>query len=1084
MQKALYLRYSLCFIMKCSSLVLILCISVAGMLSAADVKSQDLDNVPVTIDLDNASLQEGFLALQHASGVLVSFSDRLVATEKKKITLHKTGVSAREVLVMMLKGTHLTYRRVDNYVVIDQAPPVVVPGTIAGKIVDDKTGEVLIGSTVSVKNHTAHSIADIDGRFILRLEAGVYDIEFRSMGYRTKVVQQVTVLEGKLTALDVSLQQDAAQLGEVVVTAGNERSSVEALYTRQKNAAGITDGISADQISRTPDKNIAETLKRISGLSSLDNKYVVVRGLSERYNQAMMNGQMMPSTELNRKNFSYDIIPTSLVDNVIVIKGLTPDQNAEFGGGLVQINTRDIPAENFLSASIGVTGNDQTTGKVFRSPRIDNRVYLGGIPDDRKLFGRIDWRSRNEILNSGYFDGSGYEDRNLKDASSFANNWGLHVYKPAPTYNGQLSAGRVIPVKDDKTIGIIASGSYRNTWQTQPIRMSRDGYMPADGDPEKYGFAGTRYGFVTNLGGLAGIGYRTGHHKVSLQSMFLRTFDHQYVIGTGNNNFANPGVSMYDLLTATSLWQTQARSEHALSRKGAKLNLALSYTLLDRQKPDNHQTTSTFVNEGDDNPDNPYADFSVISHYSPVVSAGAGRWWSRALEKNLGWNADFSQPFQVKAGKLAISNVVKTGYAGWNKDRLFWVLITGSTFFNTADPEPISDAFDPADGGTIYSPRFGDDFHKTASLHAGYAMLDSKIGNNLRLVWGGRAEYYNMNGANAILDAFVKDQKTKNGDLTDYSDLYNREPDWNFFPSANLTYSLTPKMNLRLSYARSIIRPDLREIAYFREYDFELGGSYWSQSPITSTKLKHLDFRYEWYPSAGEVFSVSLFYKKLLYPMEIFAKENRLFELRNDKDAVNKGFEMELRKSLAFTHVPVLQNLTISGNFTRLFASVRTMDIDYEGQDTSNPNKLFVIEKIGPKEERPQSGASNFLYNASLYYDARLLSGSLSYNQISNRFYRVGTSDVGSLYEQPLKSLDAQLAFRVLKEKGTIKINASNLLDSKYIIYLNRYEGNQVVPPGNRQPTTKELLYDKGKDLIDYEAAPGRTYSITFSYNF
>lgn len=954
------------------------------------------------------------------------------------------------------------------------------PGRITGKIIDEETGEPLPGVTIHIGSKGTTS--GMDGAFSITLPKGKYEAALSSVGYGKKLVADIAVNDNEVFELNVTLKKEKNTLASIVVRSSVKKEGVASLYARQKNNAGITDGISAEQIDRTPDKNIAETMKRISGLTSLDNKYVVVRGLSERYNQAMMNGQMMPSTELNRKNFSYDIIPSNLVDNVIVTKTLTPDLSAEFGGGLVQINTKDVPTADFLSITVGTAVNDKTTGKSFRSPVIGKGAYTGSIPGDRKLFGTVDWKSYADIVNVGNFNAGSQDDKVLKDASLFTNNWGLKNYTPGPAYNGQISAGKVLHLPKEQFLGFMASASYRNTWQTQDIRMSRDGYLPSGN--EEAGFSGKRYGLVSNLGATAGIGYQNKQHKLSLQSIYLRTLDQQFVLGTGDQQDHGQNAGYYDMLTATRLWQNQLKTEHLFGHNGVKLNLAAGYTVLDRLKPDNKQANFGYVGSEKDGPDAASSDFSVTSALSGGVSAGALRWWSRAYEKDWNWNADLSVPFRFSIGHLPVTNMLKTGYAGWRKDRLFWVLITGSKgFTDGSNPEPLSKAFDPSGEGEIYASKFGDDFHKKPALHAGYLMMDSKIAKKLRLVYGVRAEYYNLNGANAILESFAANQKQNNGDLTDYSDLYNREPDWNFFPSANLTYSLTPKMNLRLAYAKSIIRPDLREIAFFREYDFELGGSYWSQSPIISTRIHHFDFRYEWYPAAGEVLSLSLFYKKLLYPMEIFAMQNKLFELRNDKDAINKGIEVEARKSLAFTGVPVLKNLTLYGNFTRLFATVRPMTVNYTAQDAGNPNKLYVTENVGAEEKRPQSGASNFMYNAGLYYDQKPFSLSLSYNQIGNRFYRVGTAEVGSLYEQPMQSLDAQLAVRLLKDKASIKLNVGNLLNSKYLIYVNRYEG-AYLPRDGHTPSTKELQYQKGTDMLDYEAAPGRTYSLGFSYNF
>lgn len=1043
-----------------------------------------------SVKIEKGPLEAAIAEVRKVTGAVIAYNNKEVATlQVQAATFNNLGIEA--LLKKIIAGQPLNLQKEGNtWVLLKGIPaspqpgkPVKGPGKITGKVIDEENGQPVAGATILIAGKGVST--DVEGIFNISLPKGSYTATISCTGYGAKEITEIEVTDDQRFELPVTLKRQKGQLAGVVVRASARKEGIAALYVRQKNAAGITDGISAEQISRTPDKNIGESLKRISGLSSLDNKYVVVRGLSERYNQSMMNGQMMPSTEMNRKNFSFDIIPSNLVDNVIVTKTLTPDQSAEFGGGMVQVNTKDIPAENTFSVNIGSSSNDKTTGKAFVSPEIEQKEYFAAMPDNRKLFGITDWKSRKDIVSSPHFLPGVQDNSDLKDVSLFTNNWGLHHYTPIPGVNAQVSLGRVIPLHKEQQLGIIASVSYRTTWQTQDVRLSRGGYYPGDILKEKAGFTGKRYGFTSNVAGIAGVGYKNKAHKVSLQTLYLRMLDQQFVLGKGVHDVNGKSAGYYDLFSTTSLWQNQLKTEHLLGHKGIKLNLSVSYTNLDRQKPDNHQAILSLVDQGEDDPANPHEDFSITSASSSGIDAGVLRSWSRTHEKNLGWNADLLVPFAFKALHVPLTNVFKLGYAGWNKDRLFWTLLTGSKGFTNGEPKPLSETFVPEAGGTIYSSRFGDDFHRSAKLHAGYMMMDNKIGKKLRLVWGIRGEYYNLNKVNAILDEFVVKQKLANGgDVTDYSELFNREPNMNFFPSANITYSLTSKMNLRMAWSKSIIRPDLRETAWFQEYDFELGGSYWSQSPLVSTKISHYDFRYEWYPSAGEILSFSLFYKKMLNPMEIFAKENRLFELQNDKDAINKGIEVEARKSFAFTGIPVLKKLTLSGNLTRLFSKVRTMQLTYSMINPERPKKLYVIEHVGEEEDRPQSGASNFMYNLGAYYDDGPLSVSVSYNHIANRFYRVGNLEVGSLYEQPLNPLDAQVSWKVLKNKGMVKLNVGNLLNGKYILYTNLYPGNRLVPEDGHKPSLNELLYQKGTDVIDYEAAPGRTYSVSFSYNF
>lgn len=1068
------------------SLFACLFLTTATLLWAAPGHGQALNTQYVNIHFKKSSLEKALTHFQSTTGIKLAYDQSLLAGYTIS-ALHFENERADHVLESLLNNKPLTYREVNGIVVIQRlekkADGKKQPGQVAGTVLDE-TGQPLPGASVRILELNTGIQTDIEGKYSISLASGTYTVEISFVSYETKRVEGVTIAEDKVTVLDVAMKLAANTLNEVVITETFERASVEGLLAKQKNNEAITDGISADQIARTPDKNIAESLKRITGLSIVDNKYVVVRGLSERYTQAVLNGQIMPSTELNRKNFTFDIIPSNLVDNVTVVKTITPDKSAEFGGGLVEVNTKDIPTENSFSLTLGSSYNDKTTGKYFPFAKISNKEYLGAVADDRKIFGSLDWKSRADIYATGKFSEPDADGRRtLQNPSDFANNWKLYNYTPLPSFNGQLSAARAISLSEDKKLGFVGSLSYRNTWQTQDIRMSRGIFFP-QGTDELFGFKGNRYGFITNVGGLMGVGYSTRKHLISIQSMLLRTLDRQMILGKESSG--NIG-GYFDFYTVTNLWQTNVKSQHALGSKGAKVNLGMGYTVLNRMKPDNHQADLQLMTTGSPQDDlqNPDADFSITSPMSENVSGGgAMRAWNRAFEKNLSWNADLSVPVKFSMGDVPISNILKAGYSGWYKDRMFWVMVTGSVGFATG-PEPFNEAFDPAGGGTIYTTRFGDDFRRSPTLQAVYAMADHKIADKVRLVWGMRAEYYDLNGVNAFVEAFVKTQKESNNDLTDYSNLYNREPNWNYFPSANLTYSLTPKMNLRLAYSKSIIRPDLREISLFREYDFELGGNYENLSPIISTTISHYDFRYEWYANPGEIISLSAFRKNIRYPMEIFARDNRLFELKNDKDAVNNGIELEIRKSLAFTHTPVLKNLTLSGNITRMWSKVRLMDVTY-GSEPGNPYKLTVEENILPAEKRPQAGASNIMFNAGLSYDTRIFSFNMNYSYVSNRFYRAGNLNVGSLYEQPLNPLDAQVSFHVLSNKGLLRLSISNLLNSKYVVYLNRFESNglELNPKPGTQPSLEELKYKKGVDIIDYEAAPGRTYSVSFTYNF
>lgn len=1042
------------------ALAVVVCFLVTAQLTA-----QVLQEKRLTASFNKEPLSLRLKSIQQQSGVTIAFDEKDVA-RKQAAAIAFNNAPLQEVLQQALKNQPLSYKEMDGTIVI--VGPVVkqavaANGSVNGKIIDEETAEPVAGATVRIGNTAIAS--DIDGAFVLAVPEGQYTAIVTSVGYGSKNITDIVVKGGEPFLLNLTLKREKGSLQQVTVTASARKEGAAALYIRQKNNAAFTNGISAEQIGRTPDKNVGETLKRISGVATMDNKYIVVRGLSERYNQAVLDGQVMPSTELNRKNFSFNIVPANLVENITVVKTLTPDKSAEFGGGLVEVNTKDIPEQNFLSLSAGGSYNDKTTGKDFYSLPLEGREYAAQVSKSRYLFGRLDWKSAKDVINR--YDALG------KNPASVSNNWGITSFKAQPSQNYQLSLGRILyKGRNGQKWGMVASGSYRNTLQVQDIHTSREGWIGGTNAAGNAldGATAASYGFAANLSGLVGLGYRSKNTRISLHSLYLRNLDQLLVIvSKGSNQLGDWGMT--DITNHTMLWQNQLKGEQTIGHKGIVVSWMGSYTTLDRQRPDNHQVISGAMADTVQ-----LNNVNIRNGAATNAPSGALRLWTRALEKNYTWEGSVSIPFKL----LHTSNSLKAGYAGWNKDRLFYVLNAYSQFKGKGYFIPLTSAFTPEyELNLEFDKRFNDNFHRKAGLHALYAMLDNKIGQRWRLVWGLRAEYYDLNKVNVNLDSLTARFPGK-----DLSDLRNKEKNWNLFPSANLTYSLTPKMNLRLAYAGSIIRPDLRELTNFSQYDYELGGDYIG-GLVHSTIIRHYDFRYEWYPAAGDILSLSLFYKKMDYPMAIYmVLGNPLFQLQNDKDAKNYGFEIEARKSFAFTKIPVLRNITLYGNFTYLDARVRQMDAPTV-PDPQNPDKIVVVETVYPVQKRPQTGASNYMYNAGFYFDTKPVSFSLTYNQVTNRLFR--PSGPGhqneSLYEQPLKSLDAQLAVRLLRRKAELKFNVANLLNSFYVVYQNRYDEADL-SNSKKDPSKKQLEYQAGRDMVDYKASPGRTYSATITYTF
>ena len=292
---------------------------------------------------------------------------------------------------------------------------------ISGKVTDSTTGSPIVSATVALENEKTGTRTDVEGNFFLNVQGGKsYTIKITSIGYQAKVLSGIEANENNFF-ISVSLQKANVQLGDVIVRSSARRESTASLYTVQKNSSAISDAISAEVIKKSPDRTTSEVLRRVSGTSIQDNKFVIIRGLSERYNTSLLNNSVLPSTEPDKKAFSFDIIPSSLIDNITIYKSPTPDLPGDFAGGAVKITTRDYPTKSLSELSVKLTYNSQTTFKNFYKGYPNGNLDWLGYFDDQRL------------IPGGYYKNRGSAYYNLDDGQKigitkqFPNTYGEQV---------------------------------------------------------------------------------------------------------------------------------------------------------------------------------------------------------------------------------------------------------------------------------------------------------------------------------------------------------------------------------------------------------------------------------------------------------------------------------------------------------------------------------------------------------------------------------------------------------------------------------------------------------------------------------
>jgi len=277
-------------------------------------------------------------------------------------------------------------------------------GTIRGTVIEEATGEPMFGVTVVIKGTTNGATTDFDGKFSISAAPGTYDLQASFISYQSVTISDLVVEAGEVALIDqLWMKEDVELLEEVVVTAEVIKTTEAALLTVKRKSASLIDGISATSFRKIGDSDAASAAKRITGVSIEGGKYVYVRGLGDRYTKTLLNGMDIPGLDPDRNTLQMDIFPTNVLSNIIVSKTFTADLPADFTGGLVNIETQDVPDIKTTTAQVGISFNPRMH---FNSDYI---TYEGGGTDwlgfddgtrelhigDNNLFGAVDIQTAN-----------------------------------------------------------------------------------------------------------------------------------------------------------------------------------------------------------------------------------------------------------------------------------------------------------------------------------------------------------------------------------------------------------------------------------------------------------------------------------------------------------------------------------------------------------------------------------------------------------------------------------------------------------------------------------------------------------------
>ncbi|MGN7723752.1 TonB-dependent receptor domain-containing protein [Chitinophaga sp. 22620] len=672
--------------------------------------------------------------------------------------------------------------------------------------------------------------------------------------------------------------------------------------------------------------------------------------------------------------------------------------------------------------------------------------------------------------------------------SGIPDNWTLRKYTASPTQNYQVQLGRVIPFKNESRLGVIAALTYRNEQDIEKRSLHTI-----------YGnhFEGANNHYATTLGGTLNLGYQLSRHKFTLQNTYNRKFSDNMWKYTGvDGDNSNMRHDSYNNVTIINqLFQSQLGGEHALGKRNIKVDWFVSAARTDRDQPYSRLVARLNGQEQDHYPPDYF-----FYDLGDLTLKNGNIFYAELNEKMYNWAANVQLPFRL----FGLGQIIKTGYQGKRRTADFGSNLFRIFSFNGSNAAAAGLPYDQV----FSSNSFANDLYLHAisgqgreranagssegydgsqHLHAWYGMVDMKPLKQLRFIGGVRMESNDQG-----VSDYVWNEATAASEL---KLIKNKQTDW--LPSVNAIYSLTDKINLRAAWYKTVARPDFREMSSFSYWDYDFFAPV-TGSPLRTTYIENADLRLEYYPSPGEVISLSGFYKKFKDPIELMyigTSGGTAYYYRNLEGALDKGIEFDFRKKLDFIAPASVffPHMYISGNLTLLDASVTFYPddaIDEQGN------------RVHPKRDRPLSGQSPYIINGGLLYAGNSFGVNVSYNRYGKRIVFASPDRSMDEYENPRDLLDLQISYKFLKEKkAELKLNLNDVLNQEQLFYQNRFnEGNPFgFDPGwtsvERYPGVgsgflpehkdpKGTSYNKDYDTVVRRYKFGTTYTINFSYRF
>jgi TonB-dependent receptor len=934
-------------------------------------------------------------------------------------------------------------------------------GTIAGTITDKTTGEGMFSATVQIEGTSIGTITDFDGKYALKnIKPGTYKVRVYAITYTPVIVSNVKVEAGKTVRLDAALQSSDRLLEGAVIYADKPTATIAAGVQDQKKADQVVNVLTGTQIRQGNDQNAAEAVKRVPGVTVVNNQFVVVRGLSERYNAVMLNNIFAPSVEADVKAFSFDLVPSGLIDRFMVYKSPSPDLPGEFSGGAIKIYTTNIPDSSYMSFSIGTGIRSGTTFEDFKTNKGSKTDWLGfdngyrelpdGLPDDMRLYGFT--ASASEVAAA---------------SKLLRNDWEYESKSASPDKRFNIVLAKRVSITKDSThkynwqFGNITALNYSNTnaFMTSQ-RLDYNTFDPISQISDTvFNYSDRIYSNKARVGIMQNNALRLGkrgQHRLELKNLLNQIGDNETTLRGGSNiEFGETRREYAYHYTEKTIYSGQLGGQHEFNmdtisgEAKTKLDWTAGYAASRRNEPDWRRARYSRNFDTLSFPDytlylpntaTPFFLGRIFVNMKEDTKAGSVNAEHKFTYYDKTKKDSLRYSFSVKGGmyfenKARTFNVRNLGYVPNDIFQFDWNMLTDSLsqiFENVNDSNGIV-----LDEDT----KKADQYTASNRQVAAYAMgIFPLLKNKMRITGGVRIE---------------KNLQELNSYKTNGNDEVNVKNDiLSILPSGNISYNFTEKMLVRGGYGRTINRPEFREVAPLTFYDFIFNSIYVGNDSLKTPVIDNYDLRWELYPTPSENISLGVFYKNFTNPIEIYfvpgvgSGGTRSFTWGNAPQARSYGAELEIRQGLdSLTSSQFVHDITLVAN-----ASYIKSEITLTNDTATSQANL---------KKRPMMGQSPYIANAGIYYqnDSIGLQVNVVYNIVGPRVVIVGIPGLSEVYEMPRNHLDLTLIKTFGKKKNIEgRIGVQDVFNAPFLLLQDANEDGKL----DRETDQRIQYYKRG----------------------